>query len=441
MLHSQRSFMLATIIALCLTACAPAELSTPSASNRASTISVRATAPQPILKRQLTPFEQTLMRKPGDLHGSQFTENKLQERLATVKRTQSADATFRQLLQWLHEDYRRLVMETANFSTDINPTTQQPANTIILEKPTHFAILLDASGSMAEKVNASTKMQSAKKAIATFVSKLPPAATISLRVYGHKGTNQATDKALSCRSTEAIFPASTYNATRFSQALDAINPSGWTPIAASLAAVEKDVPPQAEEVHLYLISDGEETCGGNPVQLMSQLRQSAIRPHVHVIGFRIDDAGQKALKQMAEAGMGTFTYVDSGEELDRFLDAEHQRLMREWLHWGQKNGSEALRMRQQKMSELDRLLMRWKSTADREMNRMKLALRYLEQTGYPPAQRDKLKQLIQERSDQFGAYRTETRRSLQAAIQKSGWEAWSNIWDEGARQMRKAMEN
>ncbi|MFC7441458.1 VWA domain-containing protein [Laceyella putida] len=439
MLHTNfRLLGFTAIFLLCVTSCTPAGPSTPSAPSPPAkpTHSVPVSATPPALKRKLTPFEQSLMREPGSLHGSSFNEADLRRHLDTIALAQPASATYQQLLQWLHEDYRPLVIETANFPVDIHTLQPKPTEDLRLEKRTHFAILLDASGSMAEKIDSNTKMHSAKRAISSFVSKLPNSITISLRVYGHKGSSKVADKALSCQSTEAIVRATGYEAASFAKALNTVNPTGWTPIATALEAMEQDIPSHAEEVHLYLVSDGEETCGGNPVQVMARLRQQAIRPQVHIIGFRVDNQGQKALKQMAAAGAGTFTYVDSAKELNRFLENESRRLMQEWLRWGQAAGSETLQLRQQKLSDVDRLFRAWKSTSDREEAHLKAALRYLQDAHYSTKELNTLAQLIHQRTQQLASYRTNTRRSLQEAIKKNGWKTWNGIWDEGTDQIK-----
>lgn len=58
----------------------------------------------------------------------------------------------------------------------------------------NIAILLDASGSMAQKIGGKTKMDLAKEAVNQFVSSMPEGSNVSLRVYGHKGSNSDNDK-------------------------------------------------------------------------------------------------------------------------------------------------------------------------------------------------------------------------------------------------------
>ncbi|UFJ39256.1 VWA domain-containing protein [Brevibacillus humidisoli] len=64
-----------------------------------------------------------------------------------------------------------------------------------LQKETYnVEIVLDASGSMANKMDGKTRMELAKGAIADYLSSLPKEANVGLRVYGHKGTGSDAEK-------------------------------------------------------------------------------------------------------------------------------------------------------------------------------------------------------------------------------------------------------
>jgi hypothetical protein len=79
-----------------------------------------------------------------------------------------------------------------------------------------------------------TKMQLAKEAIQAFAESLPEGARVSLRVYGHKGSNADEHKQLSCGSSELVYPLQPFDARRLAEALHQFEPTGWTSIARSL---------------------------------------------------------------------------------------------------------------------------------------------------------------------------------------------------------------
>ena len=83
------------------------------------------------------------------------------------------------------------------------------------------------------------------------------------------------------------------------------------------------------------MTDGKETCGGDPVAAAEGLSAAGVQPVVNVIGFQAGDADQEALRAIAEAGGGDYTSVDSPEQLEAYWADEYQRLARAWSDWRQ----------------------------------------------------------------------------------------------------------
>lgn len=84
---------------------------------------------------------------------------------------------------------------------------------------------------------------------------------------------------------------------------------------------------------VYVVSDGVETCGGDPVKEAKRLGELGIEPMVKIIGFDVDDAGQQQLKKVAKASKGSYQDIQSGDDLKEYLEAEKERLKREWEDW------------------------------------------------------------------------------------------------------------
>ncbi|MDZ5474432.1 VWA domain-containing protein [Bacillus sp. 31A1R] len=182
----------------------------------------------------------------------------------------------------------------------------------------NIAIQVDSSGSMGGKVSGGVKMDLAKNAVKDYASRLAKDSFVSLRVYGHEGTGKESDKQLSCSSTEMVYETSTYDEKKFKKALNTFKPSGWTPLAASIQSAYEDLKLNASEDSeniLFIVSDGVETCEGDPVQEAKKLAESDLNVEVNIIGFNVDDAGQKQLKATADAGNGKYYTVNSKVEL------------------------------------------------------------------------------------------------------------------------------
>ncbi|WP_270577487.1 vWA domain-containing protein [Caldibacillus thermoamylovorans] len=195
--------------------------------------------------------------------------------------------------------------------------------------------IIDASGSMAQKIDGKEKMTSAKDSILNFVSKLPKDAKVGIRVYGHKGTGSDADKALSCSSSELVYPISNYNEGEFQAALNKFSPSGWTPIGLALREAKNDLASfdGANNTNIvYLVSDGIDTCEDQPIEAAKDLYSSNISPIINVIGFDVDSEGQNQLREIAAATEGIYGTVTNEGELQKELD-NLSNLVEQWKEW------------------------------------------------------------------------------------------------------------
>lgn len=199
----------------------------------------------------------------------------------------------------------------------------------------NIEILIDSSGSMANLANGKTRMEVAKEAIHQFLKDAPENANVALRVYGHKGTGSDADKELSCKSSEMVYSFDSYDETKFTKALNAFEPAGWTPLAQTMLQAKDDMKKFDGDTNtnmIYVVSDGIETCDGDPVEAAKSFAESNIKPIINIIGFDVDGDGQKQLKEMAEQANGTYTNVYNSEQLSsEFKKA--QDALEEWKKW------------------------------------------------------------------------------------------------------------
>lgn len=235
------------------------------------------------------------------------------------------------------------IEEEARKFEELDPTIQIDSSTpedeieIPEQETVNVAILLDASGSMAGEVAGGQKMKLAKQAIQQYASDLPEGSNVMLRVYGHEGTGTEAAKEMSCKSNRVVYELAPYGEQEFTAALEKFDPAGWTPLAGAIQAAEQDLKQQTgENVRnvIYVVSDGIETCGGDPVAAASSLAKSNIQAEVNIIGFDVDNEGQEQLEAVAKAGNGQYKSVYSESELNDYLKQEYSRLYWEWLAWG-----------------------------------------------------------------------------------------------------------
>ncbi len=199
----------------------------------------------------------------------------------------------------------------------------------------NIEIILDSSGSMANLMSGKTRMDVAKDAIIAFLDDAPENANVALRVYGHKGTGADSDKELSCSSSELVYDFGSYKKSEFQNALTSFQPAGWTPLAQSLNDAEDDMKEFNGEQHtnmIYVVSDGIETCDGNPVEAAKSFADSTIQPIINIIGFDVDGEGQLQLKEMAEEANGTYSSADNAEQLTEEFN-KAKTAIEKWEQW------------------------------------------------------------------------------------------------------------
>jgi len=209
-----------------------------------------------------------------------------------------------------------LVEYHPSFSEPILPEPYEMTEEGIASTPPSKAlILLDASSSMLLQADGRLKMDIAKSAVKSFASTIGQNSEVSLYVYGHAGTQNKSDKELSCGTIEEVYSLGEYNEKKFNESVDEVKASGWTPLAEAIKQARLDHENTKEDITVYIVSDGAETCNGDPVAEAKGFSAMATDRHVNVIGFQVDMEAESQLKAVAEAGNGTYLAADTLDEM------------------------------------------------------------------------------------------------------------------------------
>lgn len=195
---------------------------------------------------------------------------------------------------------------------------QAPAAVINLE------LVFDSSGSMAQQLpSGETRIDAAKNVLNDVIDAIPEreGVNVGFRVYGHEGSNQEGDREESCRSTELVVPIDGVNKDALRGAVESYEPVGWTPLTLSLERAGGDFTPPAENERnaIVLVTDGLETCGGDPCATAEALAQGDVDVTTYVVGFGLTQDEQATLQCIADAGGGLNLGAGSAEELNRAL--------------------------------------------------------------------------------------------------------------------------
>ncbi|KPB04098.1 vWA domain-containing protein [Bacillus sp. CHD6a] len=185
--------------------------------------------------------------------------------------------------------------------------------------PAKAFILLDASSSMLLDVNGKQKMKVAKDAVLSFGKTIGTNSDVSLYVYGHAGSQEDKDMQVSCTTIDEVYPAQAYNEKAFFEAVQGVEAKGWTPLAQAIKTAREASASYEGDITLYIVSDGMETCDGNPVEEAQAFADEKEGRHVNIIGFNVDKKSENQLKDVAAAGNGEYISADNADDLQNSM--------------------------------------------------------------------------------------------------------------------------
>lgn len=180
-------------------------------------------------------------------------------------------------------------------------------------KKQNILFILDASGSMAGKIDKATKIQVAKETIGKLADKITPDANVGLIVYGHRS-------AADCNDIQTLIPIGSFDKPKFVAAVKGLTIKGKTPIANSINQALALIRGIADPVTIILLTDGLETCEGNACEAINGAKAAGIKITMHVVGFGIADKDLSPLECIAQAGGGQYFPANNASELAAALE-------------------------------------------------------------------------------------------------------------------------
>lgn len=322
----------------------------------------------------------------GEFAGNETstTDEGVQAKLAEIPAYEESatEEDMDQLLSYLYSLYK-MEYEDPTLIVDALQIANSPDSEAMPEEQKtdtfNVEIILDSSGSMANYIGSKTRMDLAKEAIKEFASSLPEEANIGLRVYGHKGTGSDADMQMSCESNELVYDMQAYNEEKLNASLDKFDPAGWTPVAQSLLEAKEDLSRFTGENNqniIYLVSDGMETCGGDPVAAAKEISDSNVSPVVNIIGFDVNNEGQTQLQDMADAAGGTYVNVKNQEQLTSEFNKTVDNSMK-WLSWKASQNMDVLSETVSQQMDIYSVTNGWTMRNYKESGLIRSSLQYL----------------------------------------------------------------
>jgi Ca-activated chloride channel family protein len=170
-------------------------------------------------------------------------------------------------------------------------------------------IVFDASGSMGATDYAVKlpRIARVKSAMQTVIPEVSPLRRLGLIVYGEGAYND-------CDSIELRLRPTPDAADTLLNAIKKINPRGRTPLTRSVELAAEELDYRNKPATVVLLTDGEETCGGDPCRTAKALKAEAKDLTIHVIGYR-EQGGYFTARCMSDQTGGDYKSVKTEEEL------------------------------------------------------------------------------------------------------------------------------
>jgi Ca-activated chloride channel family protein len=174
--------------------------------------------------------------------------------------------------------------------------------------------VLDASGSMWGEIEGGHKIVIARDVFGKLVDDLPGDAEVGLIAYGHRREGD-------CSDIETLVPIGPLDMQQLKETVNGLNPKGKTPITASIQQAVDLLRDREGGAAVILVSDGLETCGGDPCAAVRLAKDEGLDFVLHVVGFDVAGEDVSQLECAAQAGGGLYLSAENAGELGAALEA------------------------------------------------------------------------------------------------------------------------
>ncbi|EMN01489.1 von Willebrand factor type A domain protein [Leptospira noguchii str. 2007001578] len=201
------------------------------------------------------------------------------------------------------QDIIRFLIFIILTGTNISPENQIPSQLFII----------DASGSMNEYLGIYQKIHLAKKHVSHYIYTLPQETEIGFLAYGNRLPG--------CSSSRLYQPLEVGNHDTFKNRLFSLTPSGATPLAESIRIAGTLISQRKKETEIILVTDGVESCYGDPKKELQTLKQKGIPFRFHVLGLGLKRNEELQMKILTEEGDGRYFGIEDDSSFYTALDS------------------------------------------------------------------------------------------------------------------------
>lgn len=215
-------------------------------------------------------------------------------------------------------------LQTGTQSTLIQGNTQASLIQGGVERqggPVNILFVLDCSYSMKEKLGGQIqKLEAAKQVLQNALARIPSDVNLGMRVFGQGfgGGGLSMMPGIDCRQTALLVPMGQGNRRSIIEKARNLKPYGLTPLEYALRqAAEDDFAGVQGTKTIILITDGCDTCNGDPCRFIQELPAYGIKIKVDVVGLELkhDRSARSQLNCISEGSGGKYYDANTAAEL------------------------------------------------------------------------------------------------------------------------------
>ena len=190
--------------------------------------------------------------------------------------------------------------------------------------PVNVLILLDTSMTMKQGMDGlypskmEEKIEVARRVLQEATAAIPPQVKLGLRVFGG-GTSHVDD--IDCHQSALLVPIETGNRKTLISVAMGLKPAGMTPLAFALSQVPDDFRDLHGIRRVVLVTDGMDTCNGDPCAEIKKLSSLGYKMKVDVVGIGVkhDQTARDLFNCIAQHSGGKYYDADTAAELAKGL--------------------------------------------------------------------------------------------------------------------------
>jgi hypothetical protein len=154
------------------------------------------------------------------------------------------------------------------------------------------------------------------------VESLPPGINVGLLLYGHRGSRDESDKAESCAAIDLVYRVGPMDRGTLKAMINSAPSVGWAPVSGSLLAAQQALAGREMQTNrILLVTSGGDSCGGDPCQVVREMRQSGVATTIDVIGLNLDYEAIEPLQCVANTTGGLYYSAPTADGLAEAWEA------------------------------------------------------------------------------------------------------------------------